>query len=249
LRDQNFVSISSPLGTQIPQAVGTARAMQIKGEDKVTVVWFGDGTTSEGDFHVALNFAGVWKVPCVFFCQNNQWAISVPLSQQTASESIAIKAKAYGMEGVQVDGNDVLAVYEVVKKAVKKARDGGGPTLIEAVTYRMGPHSSSDDPTRYREGDELEDWKKKDPIERFRKYLLSNKHATEAWMKEVEEECKAEIAAAFEEQESVGPPALGTLFDDVYASTTPALERQRDYLMRAEGGEFREDDSGAAFPL
>jgi pyruvate dehydrogenase E1 component alpha subunit len=248
-REQNFVSISSPLGTQIPQAVGVARAMQIRGEKHVAAVWFGDGTTSEGDFHVAMNFAGVWKAPCVFLCNNNQWAISVPLHQQTASETIAIKAIAYGFEGVRVDGNDVLAVYKVMRDAVEKARDGGGPTLIEAVTYRMGPHSSSDDPTRYRPDSEVATWKKRDPIERFRRFLVDSGHADAAWLEKTDAAAKEEISAAFKEQEHVDPPPLGSLFGDVYAEMTPALRRQQQYLEAMEGGKFRKDESGAAFPL
>lgn len=248
-RAQNFVSISSPLGTQIPQAVGTARAMQIRGEKRVAVAWFGDGTTSEGDFHVAMNFAGVWKAPCVFICQNNQWAISVPFHQQTASENVAVKAVAYGFPGVRVDGNDVLAVYKVVREAVERARSGGGPTLVEAVTFRMGPHSSSDDPTRYRPQEVVDDWRRRDPIERFRKFLLAHGHADGKALEAVEEAAKADVAAAFKEQEKVGPPPLESLFEGVFAGMTPAMERQRDYLLRAEGGKFRKDDSGAAFPL
>jgi len=248
-REQNFVSISSPLGTQIPQAVGAARAMQIRGEKKVAAVWFGDGTTSEGDFHVAMNFAGVWKAPCVFICNNNHWAISVPFHQQTASENIAVKAQAYGFEGVCVDGNDVLAVYKVVRDAVAKARAGGGPTLIEAVTYRMGPHSSSDDPTRYRPNAEVEEWKKRDPIERFGAYLLENGVADAAWMKKAMEAARDEVSEAFKEQELRDPPPLSSLFEDVFAEMTPAMRRQRDYLVAMEGGKFRKDDSGAAFPL
>jgi pyruvate dehydrogenase E1 component alpha subunit len=248
-REENFVSISSPLGTQIPQAVGVARAMQIRGEKHVAAAWFGDGTTSEGDFHVAMNFAGVWKAPCVFICSNNQWAISVPLHQQTASEGIAVKAEAYGFEGVAVDGNDVLAVYKVVRDAVAKARAGGGPTLIEAVTYRMGPHSSSDDPTRYRPSAEVEEWRRRDPIERFRKHLLRHRLADAAWMTAAEEAAKEEVGAAFKEQERREPPPLASLFDDVYAELTPALRRQRDFLEAMEGGKFRKDESGAAFPL
>src|SRR5439155_13038848 len=145
-----YVTTSSPVGTQITQAVGTAWAAKIRKEDSVSLTFFGDAATSEGDFHAGMNFAGVFKTPSIFFCQNNQWAISVPVSAQTASKTLAIKAHAYGFEGVRVDGNDVLAVTEVTSQAVEKARAGGGPTLIEAVTYRMGPHSSSDDLTRYR---------------------------------------------------------------------------------------------------
>ena len=146
----NWVSISSPIGTQISQAAGAARAMQIRGDaDRVVWVWFGDGGTSSNDFHAGMNFAGVWKAPCVFMCENNHWAISVPQTQQTASASFADKAIAYGCRGVRVDGNDVLAVYEAAKEARERAAKGEGPTLIETVTFRMGPHSTSDDPSRY----------------------------------------------------------------------------------------------------
>jgi pyruvate dehydrogenase E1 component alpha subunit len=249
LREVNFLSISSPLGTQIPQAVGAARAMQIRKEKSVAATWFGDGTTSEGDFHVALNFAGVWKVPCVFLCQNNGWAISVPLRQQTASDGIAVKAQAYGMPGVRVDGNDILASYKVVKEAVDRARSGGGPTLVELVTYRMGPHSSSDDPTRYRPSKEAEEWKRRDPIERFRKFLLAGGHADEKWMAGVEQAAKDEVGEAFKAEEAASPPPLDSLFEQVYAEPTPELLRQKEELLRLEGGVFRRDDSGAAFPL
>jgi pyruvate dehydrogenase E1 component alpha subunit len=249
LREVNFLSISSPLGTQIPQAVGAARAMQIRKEKSVAATWFGDGTTSEGDFHVALNFAGVWKVPCVFLCQNNGWAISVPLRQQTASDGIAVKAQAYGMPGVRVDGNDILASYKVVKEAVDRARSGGGPTLVELVTYRMGPHSSSDDPTRYRPSKEAEEWKRRDPIERFRKFLLAGGHADEKWMTGVEQAAKDEVGEAFKAEEAASPPPLDSLFEQVFAEPTPELLRQKEELLRLEGGVFRRDESGAAFPL
>ncbi|OGF55571.1 MAG: 3-methyl-2-oxobutanoate dehydrogenase, partial [Candidatus Fraserbacteria bacterium RBG_16_55_9] len=152
----HFVAWSSCIGTQLPHAVGVAWAAKLKKDPLVVMAYMGDGATSEGDFHVSLNFAGVFKLPVVFFCQNNQWAISIPFSRQTASESIAVKAKAYGFDGLQVDGNDVLAVHQVASEAVEKARDGGGPTLIEAITYRMEGHSSSDDPTRYRDESEVQ---------------------------------------------------------------------------------------------
>src|SRR5438270_9218559 len=147
-------------------------AAKIKGDRTVVAAYLGDGATSEGDFHVALNFAGVFKAPVVFICQNNHWAISVPSSKQTASESIAIKAQAYGFGGVKVDGNDALAVYGAVKEAVDRARTGGGPTLVECETYRIGAHSSSDDPTRYRDENEVTAWKKRDPIEALRSKLV-----------------------------------------------------------------------------
>ena len=152
----NYTSISSPVGTQIPQAVGAAWAAKIKKDPVVVLVYFGEGATSEGDFHVGMNFAGVFKTPCILVCRNNGYAISVPRSRQTASESIAVKAKAYGFPGVRVDGNDILAVIKATQDAANRARSGEGPTLIEAVTYRQGAHSSSDDPRAYRPDDEHE---------------------------------------------------------------------------------------------
>src|SRR5256712_2742594 len=162
----HYVTTSSPVGTQITQAVGAAWAAKLLKEDAVSLTYFGDGATSEGDFHAGMNFAGVFKAPTIFFCKNNQLAISVPVTRQTAAKTLAQKALAYGFEGVRVDGNDVLAVYAATKAAVDKARAGGGPTMIEAVTYRMGPHSSSDDPTRYRSKEELDAWQKRDPHDR-----------------------------------------------------------------------------------
>ena len=249
LSEINWVSISSPLGTQIIQAAGTARAMQIRKVDSVAVTWFGDGTTSGNDFHTGMNFAGVWKAPCIFFCQNNRWAISTPLSQQCGNERLADKAIGYGMPGVRVDGNDVLAVVQVMREAVARARSGGGPTFIEAVTFRMGPHSSSDDPTRYRPSDEVETWARRDPLARFRSFLLRESVLTEDEIKPLEDECAAEVAASFKRNEAVEKPALETLFGDVYAQMPDHLREQRDFLVAMEGGKVREDTSGAAFPL
>src|SRR5919204_2223990 len=147
--DQHDLPITIPVGTQLPHAVGLAYAAQYRGDDVVVMAYFGDGATSEGDFHEALNFAGVWHVPVVFICQNNQWAISVPLKKQTNSKTIAQKALAYGLPGIQVDGNDVLAVYAASREAVDRARAGEGPTLIACVTYRLGVHTTADDPTKY----------------------------------------------------------------------------------------------------
>jgi pyruvate dehydrogenase E1 component alpha subunit len=226
-RRWKLVSISSPVGTQIAQAPGFAYAQKLKKERAATVVYFGDGATSEGDFHAGMNFAGVWKVPCVFFCQNNQWAITCPIEKQTASESIAVKAKAYGFEGARIDGNDVLEVYRTVKRALEKAYRGLGPTLIEALTYRMGPHSTSDDPRRYRAEALCEPWKAKDPIERFERFLRDGGLLDDAKAEEIAEAARAEVARAIEEAEKAGPPAPGTLFEDVYARPTALLERQR----------------------
>jgi len=158
------VSWSSCVGSQAPHAVGAAWAMRARKTHAVAVGFVGDGATSQGDFHAAMNFAGVWRVPCVLVCQNNQFAISVPTERQTASRTIAVKARAYGLPGVRVDGNDFLAVYSVIRSAVDRARAGDGPTFIEAVTYRMGPHSTSDDPSRYRSPGEEAAWAARDPV-------------------------------------------------------------------------------------
>jgi pyruvate dehydrogenase E1 component alpha subunit/2-oxoisovalerate dehydrogenase E1 component alpha subunit len=187
----------------------------------------GDGATSEGDFHVAMNFAGVFKVPVVFFCQNNQWSISVNIKQQTASESIAIKAKAYGFEGAVIDGNDVLAVFEAMKNAVERTRQGNGPFLLEAITYRMGAHSSSDDPRMYRSDQEVEEWKKRDPIARMQKYLLENGFWSDQKQNELEEKLNQEILDAVAEAESMPPPPVESLFDDVFSEILPHLQEQK----------------------
>jgi len=166
-----FVSISSPIGTHIQQSVGAAYAEKLRGSDAAVLVSFGDGGTSSLGFHSGMNFAGVWKAPVVFLCQNNQWAISASVEEQTASVGFAVKGQAYGIPGVTVDGNDVLAVRKAVSEAVERARTGGGPTLIEAFTFRMGGHSTSDDPSRYVPKEVFELWEKRDPIQRFEKYL------------------------------------------------------------------------------
>ncbi len=163
-RAVNQVSWSSCIGPQLPQAVGCALAMRMGKTGAVAVGFCGDGATSQADFHAAMNFAGVWRAPCVIVCQNNHWSISVPTAKQTASRTIAVKARAYGMPGLRVDGNDLLAMHVALSGALSRARDGGGPTFIEAVTYRMGAHSTSDDPTRYRSQAEVEEWMAKDPL-------------------------------------------------------------------------------------
>jgi len=226
VKSANYVTGSAPISTQLPHAVGAALAAKIRGDPIVTLAYFGDGGTSENDFHTGMNFAGVFKTPTIFFCQNNHWAISVPVERQTASETIAIKAQAYGFEGVRVDGNDILAVYRTTKEAVEKARKGGGPTLIEAVTYRMGPHSSSDDPKRYRRDEELAQWQTRDPLVRFRKYLENGKLWTEANEKKAQAETNKEIDEAIQHAEKLPKPALETLFSDVYAEMPWNLEEQ-----------------------
>ncbi|MCZ6596665.1 MAG: thiamine pyrophosphate-dependent enzyme [Planctomycetota bacterium] len=221
-----FFSISSPIGTNIPQAVGAAYAMKHRGEKTVALVSFGDGGTSAIGFHSGMNFAGVWKVPVVFLCQNNQWAISCPAEEQTASENFAIKGKAYGIPGVVVDGNDVLAVRKTVVEAVERARSGGGPTLVEAKTFRLGGHSTADDPTKYVPAEQLEEWTAKDPLKRFEKYL----EAVGLWTPEQGEamyaEAEQEASEAAREAESVKKPGLETIFSDVYAEIPAHLRKQ-----------------------
>ena len=232
-RSVNQVSWSSCIGTQLPQAVGAAMAARIKGDRTVVAAYLGDGATSEGDFHVAMNFAGVFKAPVVFVCQNNHWAISVPTSRQTASESIAVKAVAYGFPGVKVDGNDAVAVYGAVKEAVDRARGGGGPTLVECETYRIGAHSSSDDPTRYRDEREVELWRKRDPIERLRARLGEGGLWTDHQDQELRARLLDEVNAAIAEAEQKPDPPREGLFEDVYSNLPWFLREQRDELLAA----------------
>ena len=226
----NIMPVSSPVGTHIPHAVGTAWAARLRGDQIVTVAYFGDGATSKGDFHEAMNFAGVFKTPTIFFCQNNQFAISVPRSRQTASATIAQKAIAYGFDGIQVDGNDLFGVIAATKEAVDKARSGGGPTLIEGVTFRFGPHTTADDPTKYRTENEIEPWKPLDPMIRLRLYLKGRG----LWNEEVEqrmtEESQREIDQAVKDAEAVAPPEVEEIFKYVFAEMTPQLKEQLEYL-------------------
>ena len=231
-RAVNQVSWGSCIGPQIPQAVGAAWAAKIRGDDVITVGFMGDGATSGPDFHNAMNFAGVQKVPCVMICQNNQWSISVPVASQTASKTIAIKAKAYGVPGLRVDGNDLLAVYAAVKGAADRARAGEGPTFIECLTYRIGAHSTSDDPTRYRSDEEVEAWRLKDPMTRYRLYLVAKGLVDDAADEALDKEITAEISAVINEVEAYGPPLRDTLLDDVYANRPWNLEEQAIQLLK-----------------
>lgn len=230
-RQARLVSISSPISTQLTQAVGAAMAARYLDEDSVVLSYCGDGGTSENDFHAALNFAGVYKAPVVFVCENNHWAISTPLECQTASETMAIKAEAYGFPGVRVDGNDILAVYQVAKEAIERARKGKGPTLIETLTYRMGPHSSSDDPTRYREANEVESWRQRDPLDLFRKYLKGKRLLTQAIDDEIHNAAREEVNEAVKQAEDKATPSVSSMFEDVYRDPTPQLLEQRDDLL------------------
>lgn len=221
--EQHDLPICIPVGGQLPHAVGLAYAAQYRGDDAVVMVYCGDGATSEGDFHEAMNFAGVWHLPLVFVVQNNQWAISVPLKKQTHSRTIAQKALAYGFPGIQVDGNDALAVYAASREAVERARAGDGPTLIECVTYRLSMHTTSDDPTKYRSVEEVEAWERKDPLTRFGAYL-QQRNLVEPGL---DEAIDAEIARAVEAFEAVGAPDPLVMFDHAYATRSAALESQR----------------------
>lgn len=246
-RQANITSVSSPIGTQIPQAVGMAWAAKHQGKDDVAMTFFGEGATSSNDFHTGVNFAGVWKAPVVFVCRNNQWAISVPIEKQCAAEQIVDKAAGYGMPGVQVDGNDLFACYAVAADAIERARRGEGPTFIEAFTYRVQGHSTSDDPKVYRKDEAVEPWRQKDPLVRVKKYLVAkgvwSDAQDEAYRAQVDDECKAAVAAA----EKTAPPELDTLFEGVFKDMPWFVQEQLE-----ESREARKVSGAAvdgAFPL
>jgi pyruvate dehydrogenase E1 component alpha subunit len=246
-RASRHIVMSSCVSSQIPHATGIAWAAKIAaatGIDPgapapVALCYMGDGGTSEEDFHVGLNFAGAFKVPAVFVCQNNQWAISTPLSLQTVSETIAVKGLAYGIPSLRVDGNDVLAMYAAVKEAVDRARGGQGPTFIEALTYRLGAHSSSDDPTRYRDEAEPEAWRGKDPLVRFKKWLADTKvlpgDDEAALAADLEQEIREAIAA----EEQAPRPPLESLITDVYKEPNWILKEQLAELERVRARKKR----------
>jgi pyruvate dehydrogenase E1 component alpha subunit len=231
-RETGFTSVSSPVGTQITQAVGFSWGAKIDGKDVASLVYFGDGATSSTDFHSGMNFAGVFKVPVVFFCRNNGWAISVPAERQTATRTFAEKAAAYGIPGVRVDGNDIFAVVSVVREAVRRGEQGLGPTLVEAVTYRMGGHSTNDDPNRYRATDDLKPWAERDPLALTRQYLERRK----LWHDRAELAHIAEIDQRFREAvgvaEKTPPPSLESMFEDVYQKQPWHLQEQSADLLR-----------------
>lgn len=245
----HWVSISSPIGTHIPQAVGAAYAFQLRGEDRVCLTSFGDGGTSSLGFHSGMNFAGVWKAPVVFLCQNNGYAISCPSSKQTASESYAIKGEAYGVPGVIVDGNDIFAVRKAVVEAVERARGGGGPSIVECVTFRMGGHSTSDDPTRYVPKELMEYWAGRDPIQIFERVLFREGVLDEASQAAIAAECEARVEAAVKEAAETPMPGLETIFSDVYKDIPDHIRAQGEAtfdLVARRGGAA---DGGGEFPL
>jgi len=231
-RAAKFGSISSPIGTQMPQAVGFAWAAKMKKEDLVALVYFGEGATSSAEFHNGMNFAGVFKTPVIFFCRNNGWAISVPTERQTASATFADKAIAYGMPSIRCDGNDIFAVVAATREAVARAARGEGPTMIEALTYRLSGHSTSDDPKAYRQDNVVEEWRRRDPIARLRTHLEGRGLWNDAKQTEIENEFDAEIRQAVETAEKTPPPALESMFEDVYAELPWHLVEQREQLLR-----------------
>lgn len=226
----DYVPVLPPsitVGGHMVHAVGLAWASKSFKDGRVALTYFGDGATSEGDFHEAMNFAAVFEAPCVFFCQNNGWAISLPRELQTRSETIAQKAIAYGMPGVQIDGNDLFAVYQTTLEAVTRARAGGGPTLIEAVTYRIGPHTTADDPGRYRNSDEGLEWARRDPLERVRLYMSERDAWSDVWQAQIEAEAATEIDRAISLAEESPVFSAGDIFDAMFEHPTPNLIRQR----------------------
>lgn len=242
--DARVAPVSIPVGTHPLHAVGFAWARKIQAKasavrsthgqkiPEITVSYFGDGATSEGDVYEAMNFAGVFGVPTIFFCQNNQWAISVPRKKQTAAATLAQKALACGFPGIQVDGNDVLACHAVMQEAVARAREGKGPTFIEAVTYRFGNHTTSDDALKYRPREEVDFWRTRDPLLRLKLYLQKKNLWSEEWQAKIEDEAREKSIAAANIAEKTPVPAPNEIFDFIYEKPTPALEEQKEYLLR-----------------
>lgn len=238
-RSVRFGSVTAPIGTQITQAVGFAWAGKIRREDVVTASYFGDGATSSNDFHAGMTFAGVYNLPVLFLLRNNGWAISVPTTHQTAARALADKGVGYGVRAVRVDGNDALAVYRVVNEATRRASQGGGPTLIEMITYRAGAHSTSDDPTVYRDKAEVERQLKRDPIRRLRKYLERQGAWTDAQEQAFEAEVTEEMKQCIERAEAAPAPSVATMFEEVFEHMPEHLvEQQRECVQgpRAKKG-------------
>ena len=230
----NLLPTSVPVGSQMLHAVGIGYAMRYRGQNSVVATFFGDGATSQGDFHEALNYASVYQAPVIFICQNNHWAISLPRNRQTHSKTLAQKALAYDMPGLQVDGNDVLAVYKAARDAAERARRGEGPTLIEMVTYRLSMHTTADDPKKYRTQEEVAEWEKRDPIIRFEKYLRDKQILDDQKIQSAAEEVKKEIGAAEHRWSEVVEKGVNplTMFDYAYAELTPSLRDQKEMLKR-----------------
>ena len=239
-REWAIPSVSSPVGTQLPHATGFGYAARLRGTGQVALAFCGEGTASQGDFHTALNFAGVFRAPTIFVIRNNGYAISTPEALQTAAENLAVRAAGYGFPGHQVDGNDLLAVVKVIREAVTRARAGDGATLVEALTYRMGAHSTADDPSAYRSEEETRAWMRLDPLERLRRHGRWRG----VWSDELEAETRSRweetVVATLAECERIPPPRVETLFEGVLAKMSPQLEAQRDRYL----AELRRTSSG-----
>ncbi len=231
-KEARCLPIQIVIGTQMLHAVGLAMAAKIAGDPAVSVGVCGDGATSEGDFNEALNFAGVFQAPVVLVVQNNGWAISVPRSRQSAAPTLAARGIGFGIPSFLVDGNDILAVYSVMQRAIERARSGQGPTLVETLTYRIGPHTTADDATRYRDAAEVEEWRAKDPLARFRLFLLQRNLLDEEQDQQLIAGVEAEINAAVTEAEAVPPPTPDEFFDYMAADLSPRLQGQRADLLR-----------------
>lgn len=238
LKGSHSTATSIPVGSQCVHGVGIAWGIKLDQKKAAAIVYFGDGATSEGDFHEGLNFCGVYKLPCIFFCQDNQWAISTPRKKQTAAQTLAQKAVAYGVQGVQVDGNDFFSVYRATQEALERAKEGKGTTLIEAVTYRLSLHTTADDPTVYRPKEEEEQWKKKDPLNRFRKFLEKEKLWNMKEEEKLEEEIKFLIKEGYEaaEQYRNSHPDPVSFFDFVYETMPSYLQWQKEEALKIISG-------------
>jgi pyruvate dehydrogenase E1 component alpha subunit len=248
-KGSHYPSWSSVIGTQIPHGVGAAFASSQRGEDVVHSIHFGDGATSSNGFHSGLNFAGVWRVPCLFVCVDNGWAISVASSAQTAAASYADKGAAYGIPGVDVDGNDVLACHVAARAAIDRARNGDGPTLLVVRSYRMLGHSSSDDPSKYRSADEVEAWAARDPLARYERFLVDRGILGSDERAGLEAELFVEIDHVIHEQEAAPPMPLKTLVEDVYADVPRHLRRQFNRFLEVEERYGSAQRGEGAFPL
>ncbi|PSK96525.1 pyruvate dehydrogenase E1 component alpha subunit [Murinocardiopsis flavida] len=222
-----FGSVNAVVGGPVPHAVGWAIGERLRGSGGCALAYFGDGASSEGDVHESMNFAGVFGAPVVFLCQNNQWALSVPLDRQVAGGSVAARAAGYGMPGVRVDGNDVEAVYEATAEALQRARGGGGPSIVEAFTYRAAPHSTSDDTGRYRDPAEERQWRDQDPIDRLGAAMRTAGLADDAFFASVEDRARAEAERIRDAVSAAPEPAPSDMFEHVYREPTEELARQR----------------------
>jgi pyruvate dehydrogenase E1 component alpha subunit len=245
--DQHYLPVSIPVGTQMLHAAGMAYGLKRQKKEEIVLTFFGDGATSEGDFHEALNFAGVLGCPVIFLCQNNLYAISVPRAKQTSSKTLAQKAFAYDIPGLQVDGNDVLAVHQAVKEAAHRARTEHRPTLIECLTYRLSVHTTVDDPAKYRSKEEEQEWEKRDPLPRFQHYLRQKKMLTDEDLRKAEDSIEQRIktaVGAWQEQAEQMDKHPEVMFEHLYAEMPDFLQDQRDQFLKGWKRRSRENQHG-----